>query len=237
MNNYTVKEEKDNLWIIEEENVRSFLIVGTEQALLIDSGCGIDDIKGIVEGITKLPVTLVNTHVDMDHTNCNWQFSRIFMHPSEYFLYHRNMGRNDRIEPLWDGTVFSLGDREIVAVMNPGHTSGSVTFLDTKGRRIVGGDSIQNGRIFLFGETRDLLAFAHSMRRMENFLDKVDKVYPSHADCPVDAGIIPKLAEGVERMLRGEVKGTPSSYEGTPIREFDIGPAVILYEAEKQFFE
>ena len=237
MNNYTVRHETDQLWIIEEENVRSFLLVGTERALLIDSGCCIEDMRGIVEKITSLPVILANTHVDMDHINCNHQFAEIYMHPAEYALYHKNTGRNDVLKPLWDGTVISLGDRDIITVMNPGHTAGCVTFFDAAGRRLVGGDSIQTGRIFMFGETRDLLAYAHSMRRMEGYLDKIDLVYPSHAECPVKAAVIPELAEGVGRMLRGEIKGKPSMYLDTPIREFNIGPATILYEAEKQFFE
>ena len=238
MDNYKIIYAEDNLYIIEEETVRAFLLLGSSKALLIDTGSNITDMKSIVESITDLPVMVVNTHADGDHTNCNQQFDCIHMSPSEYAFYHNNVMRNDHLKPLWDGDVIDLGDRELIAVMNPGHTSGCMTFVDLKGRRIIGGDSIQNGRIFLFGPFRDLLAYVHTMRRMEQFIDKVDYVYPSHAQCPVKSDIIPKLAAGVQAIIDRKItEYVEDEFMGTPIRVFDIGVAKILYEAHKEFFE
>ena len=39
-----------------------FLFVGTERALLLDTGIGIGDLKGLVEGITDKPYDVVLTH-------------------------------------------------------------------------------------------------------------------------------------------------------------------------------
>ena len=42
-----------------------FLLVGTEKALLIDSGMNTLNAKQIAESITKLPIILLNTHADL----------------------------------------------------------------------------------------------------------------------------------------------------------------------------
>ncbi len=46
-----------------------FLLVGREQALLIDSGYGLQNLPERIRQITNLPVTLVNTHGHLDHAN------------------------------------------------------------------------------------------------------------------------------------------------------------------------
>lgn len=235
---YQLIEAEKNMWIIEEPMVRSFLLVGREKALLIDSGCMIDNMKTIVEGITKLPVVLANTHADPDHINCNMQFDTVYMHPSEYAKYHNLTKRNDNLKPLWDGDVISLGDWDIKVVSNPGHTSGCITFYDEKGRRFIGGDSIQDGMMFMFGPERDLLAAAHSLEKIiQDYGEKLDYIFPSHASCPVNAGIMSEILEGIRRMLRGEIKGRPDKWMETPIRVFDLGCVKMLYESEPEFFE
>ncbi|MCI8292834.1 MAG: MBL fold metallo-hydrolase [Hespellia sp.] len=235
--NYKKIEAGDGLWIIEEPMVRCFLLVGTKKALMIDSGCVITNAREIAETITDLPIMLANTHADGDHVNGNAQFEEIYMHPAEYAYYHHAYKKNEQIKPLWDGDTISLGDREVRVISNPGHTPGSVTFLDIKGRRLIGGDSIQNGNIFMFKEVRDLLAYLYSLEKVNGLAKQFDMVYPSHAQCPISKEIIPRLIEETRRMLEGEIDGTPDVCNGTPIRVFPLGSANILYDAEKQFFE
>lgn len=234
---YRVSEADKGFYIIEEPTVRCFLLVGREKALLIDCGCALTDVRGIVEQLTDLPVQLAVTHADGDHIACCRQFPEVWMSPNEYANYHSATGRNDVLRPLWDGDVISLGQRDVKVVYNPGHTSGSLTFLDLKNRSLIGGDSIQNGRIFLFGPGRDLLAYLHTMERIEAMLSLFDLVYPSHAKCPVGASMVRELAAGVRRMLEGRTPWEPDTFMGTSIRTFHIGPADILYEKEKGFFE
>ena len=117
-------------WAIQEPNVRSFLVAGKERAVLIDSGCEIQDMKSVVAELTDLPVLLVNTHADGDHIACNQQFDTIYMHPAEYAYYHRAVRRNDPIQAIWDGDIIELGNRRLQCVLTPGHTPGSI--LDRK---------------------------------------------------------------------------------------------------------
>jgi len=59
------------------EEVISYLIVGSRQALLFDTGMGISSIRGVVEQLTKLPVVVLNSHTHYDHVGGNREFSRI----------------------------------------------------------------------------------------------------------------------------------------------------------------
>jgi glyoxylase-like metal-dependent hydrolase (beta-lactamase superfamily II) len=58
----------ENTWRIEDDGVRFYLLSGSEKAALIDTGMNSPDAKQIAEGLTKLPLILINTHADPDHT-------------------------------------------------------------------------------------------------------------------------------------------------------------------------
>jgi glyoxylase-like metal-dependent hydrolase (beta-lactamase superfamily II) len=59
------------------EEVISYLIVGSRQALLFDTGMGIASIRAVVRQLTKLPVVVLNSHTHYDHVGGNREFSRI----------------------------------------------------------------------------------------------------------------------------------------------------------------
>ena len=59
------------------ETVTSFLVVGTERAVLFDSGLGIASIRRVVEKLTTLPVTVLNSHTHFDHVGGNREFTDV----------------------------------------------------------------------------------------------------------------------------------------------------------------
>ncbi len=63
------------------------LIIGRERAALIDTGCGIGDLRKAVKAVTDKPVVVINTHTHPDHLGSNYQFGDVAMfdHP----LAHR----------------------------------------------------------------------------------------------------------------------------------------------------
>jgi glyoxylase-like metal-dependent hydrolase (beta-lactamase superfamily II) len=77
----------DNLFVFYEprhcEEAISNLLIGKDKAALIDTGCGIGDLRRTVEEVTDLPVLVVNTHTHSDHLGGNRQFDEIAMfdHP------------------------------------------------------------------------------------------------------------------------------------------------------------
>ena len=58
------------------------------------------------------------------------------------------------------------------------------------------GDSIQDGRIFMFGPMRNLVAYRQSLEKIMRLAEKFDLIYPCHASLPVTNEIIPRLMEG-----------------------------------------
>ena len=63
------------------------LIIGERKAALIDTGCGIGNLRKAVEAVTDKPVIVINTHTHLDHLGSNRQFKEIAIldHP----LSHR----------------------------------------------------------------------------------------------------------------------------------------------------
>jgi glyoxylase-like metal-dependent hydrolase (beta-lactamase superfamily II) len=59
------------------EEVISYLIGGSRKALLFDTGMGIASIRGVVRQLTRLPVTVLNSHTHYDHVGGNREFSEI----------------------------------------------------------------------------------------------------------------------------------------------------------------
>ncbi len=84
---YQVYRIEPDLYVISEphhfEQTLSSLLLGKESALLIDTSCGLGNLRKTVGEITDLPVKVVNTHTHTDHIGCNHQFDDIamFNHP------------------------------------------------------------------------------------------------------------------------------------------------------------
>ena len=52
---------REDTWSIEDNGVRMFVLVGKECAVMIDTGMNTPNAKKIGEGITDLPLALLNT--------------------------------------------------------------------------------------------------------------------------------------------------------------------------------
>ena len=61
----------------QEEQVTSFLIVGSKRAVLFDSGLGVGRIGDVVKELTALPVTVLNSHTHFDHVGGNREFADV----------------------------------------------------------------------------------------------------------------------------------------------------------------
>ncbi|MCA1026900.1 MBL fold metallo-hydrolase [Cytobacillus kochii] len=62
------------------EKVHSFLLIGEEKAVLIDTGLGIDNIKRITDQLTSLPIEVITTHVHVDHIGGHGLYDTIYVH-------------------------------------------------------------------------------------------------------------------------------------------------------------
>ncbi len=83
---YPVVQFKKDTWEIDEFDCASvFLLVGSEKAMLIDTGTGIGDLKGAVELITDKPLIVVQTNGKMEHFSGSCQFDEVWINPKEEY--------------------------------------------------------------------------------------------------------------------------------------------------------
>ncbi len=218
----------EDTWRIEDGMVRFFLLKGTEKALLIDSGMTISHAREIAAALTGLPVFLLNTHADGDHTGGNNQFDSFYMHPADE-AHYRKSGKGGRLIPVQDGDEIDLGGRKLRIIHLPGHTPGSIAVLDINRRVLISGDPIQeHGRIFMFGEHRNMPDYISSLEKLDKMSAAFDEIWPSHADLPVFPACIRKLYEGAGQILRKEISGQTTDFFGQTITVYDLGFTAFL---------
>ena len=225
---YQIIKMNDNTWRIEDHGVRFFLLAGREKALLIDSGMQVHNAREIAESLTDLPVSLLNTHADMDHIGSNAEFAECYMHPEETVNYHVN----NTVIPINDGDLLDLGDRPLQIIHLPGHTAGSIAILDINNRVLISGDPIQqNGRIFMFGAHRNMNDYIRSLEKLNQMTDRFEELWPSHGDIPIRPEIIGQLLGGSKKVINREIPGTAESFHGHTIVVYDLGFTVLLCDA------
>ena len=66
----------ENTYRIEDGHVRFYLFIGNKKAALIDTGMNVPDARSIAEGLTDLPLILINTHADPEHISGNAAFEK-----------------------------------------------------------------------------------------------------------------------------------------------------------------
>jgi len=75
------------------EGVISYLIEGRNKAVLLDTGMGIGDIKKVIEQLTRLKVSVVNSHTHFDHIGGNHQFNEIAVFDDDFEIENSKRGR------------------------------------------------------------------------------------------------------------------------------------------------
>ena len=206
----------DNTWRFEDDGVRFFLLCGTEKAALIDSGMNTPDARNLAERLTDLPLILINTHADPDHISGNVAFDEFYMSPAEEENYRANNGKGI-ILPVSEGDVIDLGGRRLEIIDIPGHTPGSIAILDTDNRILISGDTVQDGKIFMFGKYRNLDDFVESLVHLSDYEGQYDEIYPMHGTFPVQKELINNLIDGAREIKNKDAKGVAVNIFGNEV--------------------
>lgn len=88
MNNWFTIEQLDNdTYAISEyshwEETHCYLLCGAGNAVLIDTGLGVANIREVVESLTNLPILVLTTHAHWDHIGSHKHFEEIAVHELE----------------------------------------------------------------------------------------------------------------------------------------------------------
>ena len=232
---FTVKAIAENIWVLDQKGVRSFLLVGEDKAILIDTCFG-GDILSVCRTVTDKPITLITTHSDGDHCGCDQQFTEQYMHAAEFERYNSRGKGECKAKPMQEGDVFTVGDFTLEVVWIPGHTPGSAALLDRKHRFLISGDTVQSGCIFMHGDGRNLPAFRESIIKLDAMRKEglFDTVYPSHGDAAVPADILEDHLALADDVLSGNAvpAGPAPDWFPDTVKTYRHGRAQMYYMCE-----
>lgn len=66
-----------------------YLLLGKKDAILIDAANGLSNLPAGIKKITKLPVTVINTHGHYDHTRGNHYFDKVYLSEKDKQVYQK----------------------------------------------------------------------------------------------------------------------------------------------------
>jgi len=243
------------------EEAISTLILGTDKAILIDTGCGIGNIRKAVEEVTDMPVMVLNTHAHNDHIAQNYQFDEIAMldhpwsHEAQDGLPNSEMAHLIADGMLWkplpeefdaenyvvpdfkvtkwlkDGEVVDLGNRTLEVIHTPGHTPDSIVLLDREDKLLFTGDMFYTGGIYTYLNGGDIPTFIKSYTRMLDYYDEYERLMPSHNEPWVEKTLLKDVFKAVVDIAEGRGAYKEGKDRGTPIRKYDYGRFSVVTRA------
>jgi len=214
---YLIKKVDDRTFIISEpkssQKNSSFLILGSKEAILFDSGTGENKSESIIlitRSLTKLPITLLLSHFHFDHIGNISDFNRIGM--PEIQLLDNRISVDSLIyltnsETLTKSTVtlkiskfftvekdIDLGNRKIKILPTPGHSKESISIIDSENGLIFTGDLIYNGLLLL----DDCNAYVKSINEILENSDSKYRVFGSHGKPEVNYRQLVQIKKAIE---------------------------------------
>ena len=234
----------DNLYGLFNQNcdgagdVWMWLIIGPKKAMLIDTACGLGDMKGLVHKITGgMPLIVANTHGHPDHARGNCRFDKVYCHESlvpnlktqdehmwdnlfdasgkniwlEFDRKDLPAFRKYEIAGVPDGYTFNLGgDYEVELVFTGGHAPQHAMFLDKKGRYLFAGDDVCSDVTGCGngGQYANLTTYRDCLAKLVARLDEFDYIFPGHFMVNLENHLLVNFLETLNEAI-----SNPDSYD------------------------
>jgi len=237
---FEVYEVRPGIFAIYEpgqfEEVISYLVVGTEKALLFDTGLGIGDIRAVVSELTELEPIVVNSHTHYDHVGGNHQFPTVYATATEYTAAnargqkHENVAEfvgegwiwkktpegfdRDRYESrpfaiaktIADGEPIELGGRKLEVLLMPGHAPDALCLIDRENRLLFIGDTFYTGALYAHLPGSDFAVYRQTARALAELRDDVDFILPAHNEPLVTADFLVRMRDAFDAVAASEAE-------------------------------
>jgi len=221
----------------------SYLLLGTRQALLFDTGPGIYSIKSVVRSITQLPILVIPSHLHFDHVGDLQEFDDVrlldtpvlrsqlhdgfFEEPPDQYLLRTSI--RYRVSGwIADGQVIELGGRAIRLVSTPGHTPDSVSLIDAAHHRMFTGDLVNRIVSLCDVPGSDVASMASSLRKLRATAPAASLAYEAHSETPIQPAELKGLTVGVGAIAAGRATPKPTCLANIPMLRYDVGSFAIL---------
>ena len=224
------------------QEVISYLILGSKQALLFDTGMGMARLRPLIGELTRLPVLVLNSHTHYDHIGGNVEFDSILAMDTEFTrasakgVPHEAVSGEvtpasfcAKVLPAFDtagyavrpfhvarlirdGEVLDLGGRRLEVLSVPGHTPDAVALLDRRAGLLWTGDTFYEGPIWLFFPGTDLDAYQRSVARLAALAPALRRVFPAHNTPVASPRRLEQLRVAFDQVRAG--RRTPEPRDG-----------------------
>lgn len=188
-------------------SVNMYVVAGTSQALLIDTGYPNDITPEYVHTISPLPLLVVNTHAHPDHSGCNEKFGKVYVHSADLAAAQRYSGKCELIG-IEDGHVFDLGGKKLEVILTVGHTPGSICLLDAQDQLLFTGDSA-NTQVWMHISSVPLETYLKSIKHLADRKDEYTKLLLGHGPA-MPAAYLTDLIACAQEILDGKAQPAAS---------------------------
>lgn len=246
------------------------LVMGRDRAALIDTGMGVlGDLEKKVRTLTDLPLVTLLTHGDPDHIGGAELFDPVYMSPLDEELVPWALSPKSKWEnlelmvegnaallaearqkmlqgttltynPLHEGDVFDLGGIRLETVALPGHSKGSMCFVNWQDGYAFVGDAVCRNTFLWLKRCPPLSAH---LAALEHFRARVGDDMPLYFGHSLEA--LPKtmLADAIRccnEILGGETARDPfydpevgKDQKPERLMQHTAGTASIVYDADQ----
>lgn len=234
------------------EDVKSYLIEGSRDVAVLDTGTGAGDFAGLIASLSARRPRILQTHADWDHIGASFRFAEVLVHPSEAEKLRAGYAAGryvaefsaESVDPgqlpsdfdpgsgipgceptgwLEHGDRIDLGERVLEVLHTPGHSPGGVSFLDREARAFFVGDLLYLGRMLLFFPGGDPAAFRESLRLAAEVAAAVDTIYPAHDSVPLGPDDVLAIHDAYETVWAGRVPDRHDTLYGHRTAVHDFG--------------
>lgn len=105
--------------------------------------------------------------------------------------------------PIYEGDIFDLGDVQLEVIGVPGHTYGSIVFLDRAARILFSGDACNANTLVFSSSSTSIEEYRESLIHFKNFQQDFDVMYGGHGPVGVSPAIIDDGIAMCDRILAG----------------------------------